>query len=239
MLDKYGLLHIGKTGGTAAKTVLRESNKLESGEVVKFFKHEDGLAAIAEGNLCERLIFFIREPVDRFVSAFNSRLRMGYPRHNGKWNVREEVAFAHFKTPNELAEGLSSDDPEIQEVAVGSMMSIMHLRRSYEHYLGSVELLEQEKDRIYFIGATETFDADFALLRTLLGIPDDLQLPTDDYGAHRTPDGFERTVSDIGRRNVRDYYQTDYAIYDWCVKRREELVALRSAELGQKAATAP
>jgi hypothetical protein len=234
-LDRYGLLHIGKTGGTAAKTVLRASRELGAGETVTFFKHEDGLAAIAEGDLCERLMFFIREPTDRFVSAFNSRLRMGYPRHNGKWNVREEVAFEHFKTPNALAEGLSSEDPEIQEVAVGSMMSIMHLRRSYEHYLGSVELLEQETDRIWFIGATETFDADFALMRGLLGIPDDIVLPTDDYGAHRTPDGFDKTLSEVGRRNVRDYYQTDYAIYNWCVKRREALVALRSAEFKEKA----
>lgn len=224
-MDKYGLLHIGKTGGTAVKSVLRAAKELGVGENVTFFKHEDGLAAVAEGNLCERLMFFIREPTDRFVSAFNSRLRMGYPRHNGKWNVREEVAFAHFKTPNELAEGLSSADPEIAEVAVGSMMSIMHLRRSYEHYLGSVELLEQEKDRIYFIGATETFDADFGLMRRLLGIPGDIVLPTDDYGAHRTPDGFEKTLSEVGRINVRDYYKTDYAIYDWCVKRREGLIA--------------
>lgn len=232
----YGLLHIGKTGGTAAKTVLRASRDLGVGEPVTFFKHEEGLAAIAEGDLCARLMFFIREPVDRFISAFNSRLRKGYPRHNSTWSVREEVAFAHFKTPNALAEGLGSDDPEIREVAVGSMMSIMHLRRSYEHYLGSVALLEQEKDRIHFIGATESFDDDFSLMRRMLRIPDDIVLPTDDYGAHRTPDGFERTVSDAGRRNVRDYYQTDFAIYDWCVKRREDLLALRSAEFGSRPA---
>lgn len=230
-MNKYGLLHIGKTGGTAAKAVLQASNDGGVGEFVTFYKHEVGLADVAEGNLCERLMFFVREPTSRFISAFNSRLRKGFPRHNAKWNVREEVAFAHFKTPNELAEGLSSDDPEIREVAVGSMMSIMHLRRSYEHYLGSVDLLEEEKDRIYFIGATESFDADFSLMREILGIPQDIHLPTDDYGAHRTPDGFDRTISEAGRRNVREYYQTDYAIYDWCVKRREALVALRSAEL--------
>ena len=75
----YGLLHIGKTGGTAAKTVLRASRDLGVGEPVTFFKHEEGLAAIAEGDLCARLMFFIREPVDRFISAFNSRLREGLP----------------------------------------------------------------------------------------------------------------------------------------------------------------
>ena len=116
------------------------------------------------------------------------------------------------------------------------MNGIRHLRRAYEHYLDSVELLEKEKDRIYFIAATETFDSDFALMRKLLRVAEDIELPTDDYGAHRTPEGFEKTVSELGRKNVQDHYKTDYEIYNWCVKRREELIALRTAEL--EAATA-
>ena len=38
--------------------------------------------------------------------------------------------------------------------------------------------------------------------------------------------------------DVEAYYKTDYEIYNWCVKRREELVKLRAAELGEKAAAA-
>lgn len=237
-MDKYGLLHIGKTGGTAANAVLKANNKLDVGEKVACYKHKVGLRDVHDDNMCERLMFFIREPVSRYISSFNSRLRMGYPRHHGEWSPREEVAFKHFKTPNQLAEALSSDDTETRELAVGAMMGIRHLRRAYEHYLDSVELLEKEKDRIYFIAATETFGPDFDLMRRMLGVSPEIELPTDDYGAHRTPDGFEKTVSELGRKNVQDYYKTDYEIYNWCVKRREELIELRAAELGEKAALA-
>lgn len=233
-MDKYALLHIGKTGGTAAKTVLKANNTLGIGEYVAPYKHEVGLARVAEQDMCERLMFFVREPVDRFVSAFNSRLRKGYPRHNSEWNVREEVAFEHFKTPNELAEGLSSDDPEIREVAVGSMLVIGHLRRGYEFYLGSVELLEQEKDRIFFIGAVEHFEQDFGLMRQFLGVSPELQLPTDERGAHRTPDSFDKNISETGRKNVQNFFRSDYEIYDWCVNRRVELIAARTAEIAAK-----
>ena len=237
-MDKYGLLHIGKTGGTAANAVLKANNKRGVGEYVACYKHKVGLRDVHDENMCERLMFFIREPVARYISAFNSRLRMGYPRHHGEWSPREEVAFKHFKTPNQLAEALSSDDAERRELAVGAMMGIRHLRRAYEHYLDSVELLEKEKDRIYFIAQTETFGSDFDLMRKLLGVAPDIELPTDDYGAHRTPEGFEKTVSELGRKNVVDYYKTDYEIYNWCVRRREELIKLRQAELEEKTAAA-
>jgi len=237
-MDKYGLLHIGKTGGTAANAVLRANNQLGVGEFVNCYKHKVGLGDVHNDNMCERLMFFIREPVARYISAFNSRLRMGYPRHHGEWGPREVIAFSHFKTPNQLAEALSSPERAMREHAVSAMIGIRHLRRAYEHYLGSVELLEKEKDRIYFIAQTETFGTDFDLMRKLIGVSPDLELPTDDYGAHRTPDGFEKTVSEIGRRNVQRYYKTDYQIYNWCVRRREELIKLRMAELEEESTAA-
>jgi hypothetical protein len=235
-MDKYGLLHIGKTGGTAANAVLKANNKLGVGEKVELFGHGFGLQDVADENLCERVMFFIREPVSRYISAFNSRLRRGFPRHGNEWSRKEEIAFSHFKTPNQLAEALGSPDEETRGHAEDAMVGIKHVKRAYQHYLGSVELLEQEKNRIYFIAATESFAPDFALMRKLLGVAPDLELPTDDYGAHKTPDGFERTVSEAGRRNVENYYAADFAIYNWCVKRREELIELRTAEAAGKVA---
>ena len=230
-MNKYGLLHIGKTGGTAANTALKANNKLGTGEFVACYKHRVGLPEVASDNMCERLMFIIREPVARYISAFNSRLRMGYPRYSGTWNPKEELAFSRFKTPNSLAEALSAEDPLLRQHAQDAMGGIKHLRRAYTKYLGSVNLLEQEKDRIYFIGATEHFDDDFEIMRKFLHLSPEISLPKDDYGAHRTPEGFEKTVSELGRKNVQDYYKGDYEIYDWCVKRRAELIAIRTAEL--------
>lgn len=235
--DRAGLLHIGKTGGTAVNTVLRAAKKLGIGRRIGLYGHEVGLQQVADHDRTGKVVFFIREPVSRYISAFNSRLRQGYPRHGNTWTEKEEIAFKHFKTPNQLAEALSARDAELRQHATDAMTGIKHLRRAYQHYLGSVELLEQERDRIYFIGATETFESDFALLRKLFRVPDDLELPTDDLGAHKTPDGFEKTVSELGRHNIENYYADDYAIYRWCVKRREELLPLRQAEAAQKAST--
>jgi hypothetical protein len=233
--DRFGLLHIGKTGGTAAKTVLKAAKKVRAGRRVGLYGHDVSLRDVVDFDKTHKLIFFIREPVSRYISAFNSRLRRGYPRHGNVWTEKEEIAFAHFKTPNQLAEALSAGDAGLRQHAEDAMTGIRHLRRGYRHYLGSAELLEQEKGRIYFIGATETFESDFGLLRKLLGVPDDLELPTDDYGAHRTPDSFEKTVSELGRRNLENYYIDDYEIYRWCVKRRDELLPLRQAEAAEKA----
>ena len=237
-MDKYGMLHIGKTGGTAANAVLKANNKLGVGEFVKCYKHRTGLKDVVAEKLCEHVMFFIREPVQRYISAFNSRLRQGWPRHHGEWGPGEVVAFGHFKTPNQLAEALSDPDEERRQQALEAMVAIRHLRKAYQHYLGSVELLEKEKDRIYFIASTESFDGDFGLLRSLLGVSPEIDLPTDDYGAHRTPDGFEKTVSELGRKNVQEFYKTDYEIYNWCVKRREELLPIRRAELEARTAAA-
>src|SRR5689334_13541511 len=106
-IDRFGLLHIGKTGGTAAKTVLKAAKELRVGRRIGLYGHQIGLQDVVDMDMTRKLVFFIREPVSRYVSAFNSRLRRGFPRHGNTWTEREEIAFEHFKTPNQLAEGLS------------------------------------------------------------------------------------------------------------------------------------
>lgn len=233
MTDKYGFIHIGKTGGTAVNAALKANNKLGVGEFVQSYKHKIGLQDVRNDTMCDRVMFFVREPASRFVSAFNSRLRKGAPRHHVEWTPKEELAFTRFKTANDLAEALGSSDAEVKQHAVEAVQGINHLRKSYPHYLGSIELLEAEKDRIYFIGAQENLASDFAVMRSFLDISPDIELPLDDLGAHRTPDGFHKTISDAGRKNIEAHFAADYRIYDWCMKRRVELLALRQAELAQ------
>jgi hypothetical protein len=233
-MRKFGLLHIGKTGGTSAHAVIKANNEMKVGHRVTCFGHKMTLREVAERDLCRRLMFFVREPTALYISAFNSRLRKGQPRRFSDWTAREEIAFSHFNTPNQLAEALSSEDSEMRERADAAMNGIRHVRKGLHGYLESVELLEQEKDRIYLIGATDSFNDDFQVLRELVGVSPDLELPTDEVGSHRTPAGFERTISDIGRKNIEARYAVDREIYEWCVKRRVELLELRKAELEAK-----
>jgi hypothetical protein len=50
-MDKYGLLHIGKTGGTAANAVLKAHNKQHVGNRVALYKHGVGLQAVADESM--------------------------------------------------------------------------------------------------------------------------------------------------------------------------------------------
>jgi hypothetical protein len=234
----YGLLHIGKTGGTAAKTVLKAHNREGPGDPIELFGHKVDLTDVIRKDLCDKVMFFVRDPVARYVSAFNSRLRQGLPRHFSAWTPLEQATFAAFPSANAMAEALSSPEAATRERALDGMMAIRHLRYAYTHFLDGVEFLERVSDRIHFIGATESFDADFALLRRMFGVSEALETPSDERGAHRTPDGFDKTMSDLARRNVMDYYENDYLIYNWCLKRREDLIAVRTAELAERAAAA-
>src|SRR6056297_1213665 len=91
-------LHIRKAGGTAIKEALKDIAVKQN---VILHPHKTRLKDIPEG---EKVFFFLRNPVSRFVSGFNSRLREGKPRYNSPWNEGEKVAFSRFPTANDLAE---------------------------------------------------------------------------------------------------------------------------------------
>jgi hypothetical protein len=45
----------------------------------------------------------------------------------------------------------------------------------------------------------------------MIGLPARVRLPTGDREAHRTPDGFETTLSEEGRANLEAWYAGDLA----------------------------
>src|SRR5438477_10058390 len=99
-------LRVGKTGGTALTQVLLDYRDAANCEIV-FHGHEATMADVPVG---EHALFVLRDPVSRFVSAFNGRLREDRPRYHYPWNEGERRAFARFEQPEELASALSSSD---------------------------------------------------------------------------------------------------------------------------------
>jgi len=69
------MIHIGKTGGTALKSVLSHHNKMQTTDPIELYRHEMTLPILVNSSHITRALFFVRDPVSRFVSAFNSRLR--------------------------------------------------------------------------------------------------------------------------------------------------------------------
>jgi hypothetical protein len=221
--DTVTLLRIGKTGTTALRIPLKKHNGNEPKIRVKVVGHNvllRNLFAEESG----KVAITIREPLSRFVSAFNSRLRMGRPRYDNPWNNAEAKAFGFFDAPNKLAEALYSEDDKTRRRARRAMQAISMVKKGYAHFLESVELLEAVKHRIVFIGAQEHLASDFERLKELIGADPSLSLPADDVISHKTPGGFDKALSDTGRANLIRFLAEDYKIYAWCVRRREELL---------------
>ena len=75
-------LHIGKTGGTAVKYALKR-NLVNKEYMIYLHGHEFKLRDVQKG---AKAFFFLRDPVDRFVSGFYSRRRQGQPRIFSPWS---------------------------------------------------------------------------------------------------------------------------------------------------------
>ncbi len=211
---RYHLIHISKTGGSVLRDVFKSLGK-RTGIV----PHGHG-RKLHEIPSDERAFFIVRDPVKRFVSGFNSRLRKGQPLRFHDWNEKERVTFARFASAGDLARGLASDDPAARE----AMDSMIHTRRTQASWIGTVEQLETMLDRVVFVGHQPTLTADFELLKKRLGVDPAVALPSDER-AHATPEGFDTALDEAGREAVADWYAEDYRLYRRCLELRATLLA--------------
>jgi hypothetical protein len=161
-------------------------------------------------------MFLIRDPLSRFVSAFNGRLREDRPRYHYPWREEEREAFAIFRTPNELALALSFTDDERREAAVRAMSGIGHLNTPYSFWFGDETTFRKRLSDVFFIGFQDRLDEDFETLRTRLGLPASAELPHDGTTAHRAPTGVDDGLEDEARSNLERWYARDIAFVELC-----------------------
>ncbi len=209
------MLHIGKTGGTALKHALRACPGPESLRLL-LHGHVVPLSAIP---LRDEVFFFLRDPVSRYVSGFNSRLREGRPSNQRSWTPGERRAFERFGTPDELARALSADDQRVSAEARDAMARIGHVRYPLSRWLGDAELLRKHRDRIVLIGCVDTLESDFERLKDALGLPASCRLPDSDDAAHRAPSNGSNgstALSDEAVVNLRQWYRADYDLIEAC-----------------------
>jgi len=208
------LLHIGKTGGTAIKKALEPHRKTKEFEIF-LHGHETTLAQLPKG---DRVVFFLRDPVSRFVSGFFSRQRQGRPRYDVPWSADERASFERYKTPNQLARALASPDAAERRQAQRAMRSIRHVRDSFWRWFGDESLFRSRAAELLFVGFQERLADDFSTLRALLGVPERATLPEDEVGAHRNPAGLNRSLDDDAVAALKSWYAADYEFLELCRK---------------------
>ena len=119
-------LHLGKTGGSFLKTVLRDPGSFLAEEVLFVpFGHNITQRHLPRGAV---MVFATRDPITRFTSGFYSRKRKGQPTSFRDWTKAEARAFGRFAEANDLAEALDAEDPALRAEAAAAMQAIRHLR---------------------------------------------------------------------------------------------------------------
>jgi len=202
------ILHIGKTGGTALIYALDSVNgKFTPYGKLRLCSHQFKLKKDSNN-----YIFFIRDPVERFVSAFISRLRKGSPRYVGEHLAEEKIAFSNYPTPQLLADGLAKSEPD----AIFAMNNIGHVNRPISHYLGTPENIEKCLSNIIFVGQLKQINLDFERMKKKLNLPDNLSLPLDDYNMHKTPPIYNdiKRLDDVAIQTIKKWYSADYILID-------------------------
>jgi hypothetical protein len=139
------------------------------------------------------------------------------------WDPAEAEAFARFKTPNALAGGLASCESSIRAAAEAAMRGITHVQASYWDWFHDRAYFESRLNDILLIGFQETLDADFERLKSLLDLPTQVRLPTDDVASHRSPIGLDRTLDETSQATLREWYARDYEFIELCRSLRSHL----------------
>jgi hypothetical protein len=227
------MLHIGKTGGSAVKHALKSVPPDERFTLHRQ-RHHVTLKDIPDG---ERFFFFLRDPIKRYISSFNSRLRRGMPRYFVRWRPGEKIAFKHFKTPNELALALSGDDRAQRHRAKNAMNRILHVKRSFWYWFVDEAYFMSRIDDLFFIGFQESLDSDFEILKTKLMLPEDLALTSDEIIVHKNPDHLDKHLDDETIENLKKWYAKDYEFMDLCREIIEEKGLNRSVPMIEEGVT--
>ncbi len=204
-------LHIGKSGGTAVNAALEPllcSGRYE----ICLDGHDINLRLIPPG---EKFFFVLREPLERFVSAFNDRKRWSRPRYDVPWTMDEERAYSRFDTADSLGSALSSTVPEWRDAAFDAMRSIYHVRHFYWHWFGDATYFQTRLDDLLYVLWLPNLHESFARLCTLLEV-EGAALPTDDVGAHRDPGRTPRHLGEAAAENLTRWFVPDFDFIDIC-----------------------
>ena len=207
------LLHVGKTGGTTVKEKIKNAGQSKENVIVG--THEMTIEKSAKTHGAHRKVAFLfRDPLERFVSGFYSRLRQGRPAYSVIWTAAEAVSFSYFHTPNELAEALSSDDERLKSAARFAFNSLVHLKLDYKHYFGSASRLSMEESSGNIVVCCETSKLNRHMDKILhvLGYGFDSVVSDETYHA-----GAEvHELSNLATQNLKEQLKDDFEIYARC-----------------------
>ena len=137
---KYGFLHIPKTGGSSIMRFFEQNHEFIKEMPVPLF-HSWNLELIHSYFPSMKLVFAIRDPLERTISGFQSRLRMGTPDYYVPWSGPEATSFGMYRCPEEFLDGLLEDSDYHVSATTYALESIIAISWNYAYYFKDVETL--------------------------------------------------------------------------------------------------
>ena len=216
---KIKFIHIGKCAGTT---------------IVDIFKLDEIHLEKPVFNNNTYYIIWIRNPISRFVSAFyfayqiikidvskldidnlslNNciaplRLKHKAKNNNIAFDPKYEELLKYFKTPNNLAESLSSSDESIKLKALELMhRNEEHIYKGIGWYLDNGDFINKYHANILFVGKVETMTNDIYKLCKLLNVNPPNEIKKIRQNNHDN----NLELSDTAIANIINFYKnTDY-----------------------------
>jgi len=227
---KTHFIHIGKTGGSTVKDWLkraypgvRESVHNENGvnpSLWRFGKSQFMLHGhdftLGQGGPFDCYAFFVRDPVERWVSGFLSRLRKdSHGAGKGFWNEQEQVAFTRFPRPEALARALGSHDPGERAEALKANDATVHTKRGIASYLPNID---KYMDRILFVGDVNTLGTDFKRMCELSGMPAGQPIKEEAQNLMPEKQAELKHLTPKAETSLKRFLKADYAVLDKLAK---------------------
>lgn len=169
--DKFEYIHIGRTAGTAFRLSISSNPTLS--QKVNYNKHNITLPDLSPKS---KIIFCVRDPVDRFVSGFYQR-KNKLKRHISEnqvssWCKKEVAALDSYQDINHLLKELFSTDKIIRKNCLKKITNIMHIGRygSYWYWFKENDFITLNKSRFYSVLLHEKFEESMMRLIKKLGV---------------------------------------------------------------------
>jgi len=193
---KFHIIHIGKCGGSTLRKEFKK-HKIKYEEIhVRKFKWDNSSSM--------PYIITIRNPLGRFISAYNWRYYLNFDEEDENSNQAhrfhyEKKFLKKYNTANSLAEALY-DDYGVQQVNFSRHEDyVHHLKEDIHFYLKD---LKEDFTNIYGVVATETMADD---MKRLFDI--ELTKHSKDNGSRKK---YSKYLSEKAKRNLLRYYQKDF-----------------------------
>tara|TARA_B100001939_G_C16945327_1_gene620059 strand:+ start:4165 stop:4854 length:690 start_codon:yes stop_codon:yes gene_type:complete len=196
--SKLILIHIGKCGGSSVR------KDLENAGISFYYVHVNTV----KYDPSKKYIFLLRNPIDRFVSAFYWR-KKNVIEFSKPINEYEKKMFNKYKDVNSLALDIYDDHGNIQLDLKKESNYIHHIVQDIDFHIGS--LLEKiHKNDIHSVITTENIVED---IKNSFNI---------DIKSHEKSNKNQYSLSDTAYSNLKKYLSKDYE----CIKKLFEIGAI-------------